>query len=158
CDHFEVEFHGRPAHAAASPERGINALNAMIQSFNGIDALRQHIQQTARIHGIIKHGGDAPNVVPDRTLGAFIVRATTNEYLPELAEKVERCFQAGALATGCPLDKRPMSPRYETLNSNPTLSDLYFQAMQRLDVDCPMESDSGFGSTDMGNVSWLVPS
>jgi metal-dependent amidase/aminoacylase/carboxypeptidase family protein len=77
--------------------------------------------------------------------------------LDELLEKVRNCFQAGALATGCTFEWRQISPRYETINSNPTLSTLYFEAMQRLGIDCPLESTRGFGSTDMGNVSWRVP-
>jgi amidohydrolase len=157
CEHYDVEFHGKASHAAGAPEKGVNALNAMILSFNHIDALRQHIRSSSRIHGIIKHGGDAANIVPEHTSGTFIIRATENDYLDELLEKVRRCFEGAALATGCRWEWRQISPRYETINSNPTLCQLYFDAMQRLGVDCPMESDKGFGSTDMGNVSWRVP-
>ena len=157
CEHYDVEFHGKASHAAGSPEKGVNALNAMILSFNHIDALRQHIRSSSRIHGIIRHGGDAPNIVPEHTSGTFIVRATENDYLDELLRKVRDSFEAGALATGCTWEWRKVSPRYETINSNPTLSQLYFDAMQHLGVECPMEADRGFGSTDMGNVSWHVP-
>jgi len=157
CEHYDVEFHGKAAHAAGSPEKGINALNAMILSFNHIDALRQHLRSSSRIHGIIRHGGDAPNIVPEHTSGSFIIRATENGYLDEMMDKVRNCFEAGALATGCRFEWKQVSPRYETINNNPTLSDLYSDAIQRLGVDCPMESERGFGSTDMGNVSWRVP-
>jgi amidohydrolase len=157
CEHYDVDFYGKASHAAGSPEKGINALNAMILSFNHIDALRQHIHGSARIHGIITHGGDAPNIVPEHTSAEFIIRATENRYLDELIEKVRNCFDAGALATGCTWEWRRKSPRYEPINSNPTLAQLYFEAMQRQNVDCPMESTQGFGSTDMGNVSWRVP-
>ncbi|MDE3074526.1 MAG: M20 family metallopeptidase [Chloroflexota bacterium] len=157
-EHLEVEFRGRAAHAAASPEKGINALNALVLSFNHLDALRQHIPATSRIHGIINRGGDAPNVVPDYTKGTFIVRAADNVYLDELMGKVGNCFEAGALATGAQLRWQPVSPRYETILSNPTMSELYHQAMELLGVDCPMDSDRVIGSTDMGNVSWQVPS
>ena len=157
CEHYDVEFHGKASHAAGSPEKGVNALNAMIASFNHIDALRQHIRSSSRIHGIIRHGGDAPNIVPEHSSGTFIIRATENGYLEELVEKVKNCFAAAALATGCSWEWTRHSPRYETINSNPTLAELYAGAMQRLEVDCPMESDMGFGSTDMGNVSWRVP-
>lgn len=157
CEHYDVDFHGKASHAAGSPEKGVNALNAMIASFNHIDALRQHVRSSSRIHGIIRHGGDAPNIVPEHTSGTFIIRAAENGYLDELVEKVQNCFAAAALATGCRWEWRRHSPRYETINSNPTLSVLYADAMRRLDVDCPMESDMGFGSTDMGNVSWNVP-
>jgi len=157
CEHYEIEFHGFAAHAAASPEKGLNALNAMILSFNHIDALRQHIKPSARIHGIITHGGDKANIVPEHTSAEFIIRAADNAYLDELMAKVRNCFEAGALATGCRFEWHQISPRYETINSNPTLSQLYFEAMQELGVDCPLEADRGFGSTDMGNVSWHVP-
>ncbi|HEY8691677.1 MAG TPA: M20 family metallopeptidase [Chloroflexota bacterium] len=157
CEHYDVDFHGKASHAAGSPEKGVNALNAMILSFNHIDALRQHVRSSSRIHGIIRHGGDAPNIVPEQTNGTFIIRATDNAYLDELIEKVRNCFAAAALATGCSWEWRRHSPRYDTINSNPTLAGLYFDAMERLGVDCPMESSQGFGSTDMGNVSWRVP-
>jgi amidohydrolase len=157
CEHYDVDFHGKASHAAGSPEKGVNALNAMILSFNHIDALRQHVHSSSRIHGIIRHGGDAPNIVPEHTSGTFIVRATENAYLDELVEKVRNCFAAAALATGCDWEWVRHSPRYETINSNPTLAGLYSEAMGRLGVDCPMESSQGFGSTDMGNVSWRVP-
>jgi len=157
CEHYDVDFHGKASHAAGSPEKGVNALNAMILSFNHIDALRQHIRSSARVHGIIRHGGDAPNIVPEHTSGTFIIRASENAYLDELIEKVRNCFAAAALATGCTWEWTLHSPRYETINSNPTLANLYFDAMLRLNVDCPMESNQGFGSTDMGNVSWRVP-
>src|SRR5581483_6720338 len=99
CEHYDVEFHGKAAHAAGSPEKGVNALNAMILSFNHIDALRQHILPSARIHGIIRHGGDAPNIVPEYSQGSFMIRAASNSYLDELMDKVRRCFEAAALAT-----------------------------------------------------------
>ncbi len=157
CEHYEVEFFGKAAHAAGSPEKGVNALNAIISAFNHIDALRQHVRSSARIHGIIRHGGDAPNIVPEHTSGVFMVRADDNAYLDELMDRVRNCFEGAALATGCRWEWRQLSPRYETINSNPTLAGLYFDAMRRLGVDCPMDSPAGFGSTDMGNVSWRVP-
>jgi amidohydrolase len=157
CEHYDVNFYGKASHAAGSPEKGVNALNAIILSFNHIDALRQHVKQSSRVHGIITHGGDAPNIVPEHTSGEFIIRATENDYLDELIEKVRNCFEAAALATGCQWEWHRKSPRYETINSNPTMSVLYADALQALGVDCPMESDQGFGSTDMGNVSWRVP-
>ncbi len=158
CEHFEVEFFGKPAHAAASPEKGINALNALILSFGNLDALRQHIHQTSRMHGIINHGGDAPNIVPDYAKATFMVRASDNAYLDVLMAQVRDCFEAGALATGATCKISLVAPRYETILSNPTMSELYFQAMQSLGVDCPMDDPRALGSTDMGNVSWRIPS
>ena len=85
----KIKFHGKPAHAAASPEKGINALDAVIQTFNGINALRQHIKMTSRIHGIISHGGVKPNIVPEFASAEFYVRAEESEYCKELVKKVE---------------------------------------------------------------------
>jgi amidohydrolase len=79
----KIEFHGKPAHAAASPEKGINALDAIIQTFNGINALRQHIKSTARIHGIITHGGVKPNIVPEFAAAEFYVRAVKDDWFPK---------------------------------------------------------------------------
>jgi len=157
CEHFDVEFRGRPAHAAASPEKGLNALNALILSFNNLDALRQHIRGSARIHGVIRHGGDAANIVPDYTLGEFMVRDTDNAELDQLMSQVKNCFQAGALATGTSATFKDLSARYETILSNETAAGLYRDAMQRLDVDCPMDDERLLGSTDMGNISWQLP-
>ena len=89
---LSVEFFGQAAHAAARPEAGINALEAMIQSFTAINSLRQHIKSTARIHGIITDGGQAPNVVPAHSAGRFIIRADDNTYIAELKQNVLNCF------------------------------------------------------------------
>ena len=92
CQTLEIEFFGKAAHAAARPEEGINALEAMLLSFTGINSLRQHIRDRARIHGIITDGGEAPNIVPAHSAGSFIVRAEDDYYLDELREKVLNCF------------------------------------------------------------------
>jgi len=104
CQTLEVEFLGKAAHAAARPEAGINALEAMLQSFAAINSLRQHIKPTARIHGIITHGGEAANVVPARSAGRFIVRAEDDIYLDELKQKVLNCFIGASTATGARLE------------------------------------------------------
>ena len=88
CSSLEVEFFGRPAHAAAQPHRGINALEAMILAFTSINSLRQHIKAEARIHGIITDGGEAPNIVPAHSAAVFLVRALDDDYLAELKDKV----------------------------------------------------------------------
>ncbi|MGD8501779.1 MAG: amidohydrolase, partial [Phycisphaerales bacterium] len=99
CHTLEVEFFGKPAHAAARPEAGINALEAMLMSYSAINSLRQHIRDSARIHGIITDGGEAPNIVPAHTAGHFIVRAAEDSYLDELKERVINCFVGAATAT-----------------------------------------------------------
>ncbi len=99
----KIEFHGKPSHASGSPEKGINALDAVIQTFNGINAMRQHIKDGARIHGIISNGGVKPNIVPEYASAEFYVRAQENEYRDELLEKLRKCAEGGALATGATL-------------------------------------------------------
>lgn len=157
CIRLEVQFFGKAAHAAGSPERGINALEAMLQAFNGINSLRQHINERARIHGIITHGGEAPNVVPDYTAAIFLVRAEWESYLDELKEKVLNCFKAASLATGARLEYE-WSSYYAPLKCNLALADLFGKNMETLGRSVLPPMRRGLGSSDMGNVSVLVPS
>jgi len=158
CQNLTVEFFGKSAHAAASPERGINALDAMILSYNAIAALRQHMRSTARIHGIITHGGDAPNVVPEHSAAEFIVRAADDAYLDELQQKVLNCFTGAAKATGARLEYKWADIRYAAMHSNMTLARLYADNMKAVGREVRMPgAGPGFGSTDMGNVSQVVP-
>ncbi len=159
CIGLEVEFWGKAAHAAARPEAGINALEAMLQSFAAINSLRQHIKNTARIHGIITDGGEAANIVPAHSAGTFIVRAEDDDYLDELKEKVLNCFIGAAVATGARLEYRWGKVRYAPLRNNLTLARLFRRNMQSLGRKMWLSDPSkGFGSTDMGNVSQIVPS
>ncbi|MFC1592946.1 M20 family metallopeptidase [Candidatus Omnitrophota bacterium] len=159
CQSLEVEFSGRAAHAAARPEAGINALEAMLQSFAAINSLRQHIRDKARIHGIITDGGEAANIVPAHSAGSFLVRAEDDIYLDELKGRVLDCFIGAATATGACLEYRWGDVRYAPLRNNLTLARLFKQNMQSLGRKVRLSNRSqGFGSTDMGNVSQLVPS
>jgi amidohydrolase len=158
CQNLEVEFFGRSAHAAARPEKGINALEAMLLSFAAINSLRQHIRSTARVHGIITDGGQAPNVVPDHSAGKFIVRAEDDDYLDELKDRVLACFKAGAAATGARLQYRWDELRYAPMRNNLALARLFASNMHRLGRPVEMaEQGTSFGSTDMGNVSQMAP-
>ncbi len=159
CVGLEVEFFGKAAHAATRPEAGINALEAMLQSFAAINSLRQHIEDKARIHGIITDGGEAANIVPAHSAGNFLVRAEDDTYLDELKEKVINCFIGAATASGARLEYRWGKVRYATLRNNPTLARLFRQNMQSLGRKMQFSDPSkAFGSTDMGNVSQIVPS
>ena len=153
---LEVEFFGKAVHAAGFPERGVNALEAMILSFNAINSLRQHISERARIHGIITHGGDAPNVVPAYSAGTFLVRAEWEFELDELKEKVLHCFEAASVATGARLEYRWAS-HYAPLKCNLALAELYSRNMETLGRSVLPPMSRGLGSSDMGNVSVLVP-
>ena len=156
---LQVEFFGQAAHAAGRPEAGINALEAMLQSFNAINSLRQHIKDKARIHGIITDGGQAANIVPDHSAGNFLVRAEDDAYLDELKPRVLNCFTGAATATGAHLEYKWEDIRYAPLRSNLILARLFSQNMQALGRKAPISDPSQtFGSTDMGNVSQLVPS
>ncbi|MFC1948567.1 M20 family metallopeptidase [Chloroflexota bacterium] len=154
-----IEFFGKAAHASARPEEGINALEAMLQSFNAINSLRQHIRSTARIHGIITDGGEAANVVPAHSAGNFLVRALEEEYLDELKEKVLNCFIGAATATGARLEYKWDDVRYAPMKNNLSLARLFIQNMQALGRSYTLSDPEQFsGSTDMGNVSQIVPS
>ncbi len=159
CQILEVEFFGRAAHAAARPEKGINALEAMLQSFTAINSLRQHIKDRARIHGIITDGGEAANIVPAHSAGNFVVRAEDDSYLDELKERVISCFTGAAMASGARLEYRWGEVRYAPLRSNMTLARLFRRNLQSLGrKGYLLDPSNSFGSSDIGNVSQLVPS
>jgi amidohydrolase len=159
CQALEVEFFGKAAHSASRPEAGINALEAMLQSFVAINSLRQHIRDKARIHGIITDGGEAANVVPAHSAGVFLVRAEDNAYLDELRQKVLNCFIGAATASGAHLEYRWGDISYAPMRNNLTLAQLFRQNMESLGRKVRLaDPSSAFGSTDMGNVSQLVPS
>jgi len=158
CASITVEYFGKEAHAATRPEAGVNALDALILAFNAIAALRQHIRDSARIHGVITDGGHAPNVIPAHSAASFLVRAEDEDYLEELKEKVLACFRSGAQATGARLEYRWGDVQYAPMRSNGPLAEAYRQnlaEMGRLVEDSPVPRP--LGSTDVGNVSIVVP-
>lgn len=156
--HMHFEFTGKAAHASGDPEKGINALDAFVLAYNGISMLRQHIKEGARLHGFLIEGGTAPNIVPERTRGEFLVRARDAAYMQELVQKVKNIFQAAALATGCSLKLTFDEEPYTDLRNNAVLATLFERNLERLGIDAvegvPWENA---GSTDMGNVSHVVP-
>jgi amidohydrolase len=192
--HMLVRYRGRATHAAAYPEQGVNAADAFTIAQVAIGLLRQQLLPSTRVHGIITHGGDAPNAIPDRTEGRWYVRAETLRELAGLEPRVRRCFEAGALATGCELEIEAEAPPYSEFRNDPDLLALYRANAERLgrrfapaegtapggaDAErlgrrfAPAEGtapgdpgaagDAGAGrmnraSTDMGNVSLVVPS
>ena len=159
--HQVVEFHGKTAHAAASPWKGRNALDAFVLAYGSISALRQHMYPTDKVHGIITHGGDAPNIVPHYTRSEWYVRALTKARLDVFHSRVVACFQAAADATGCTVDISPVGHEYQDLISDPVLAELYdanSRALGRPLVPGSQRDPATGGSTDMGNVSHVVPS
>lgn len=157
----EVIYHGRAAHASAMPFRGLNALDALVTAYQSIAQLRQHIQQTERIHGIIVEGGLAPNIVPERASGRFYIRARDGVELAALKKRVAACFEAGALATGTRLEARWGKCDCLDLKTNWPLANAYEANAKSIGRELldPSTLPPGLaGSTDMGNVSHRVPS
>ena len=159
CTGVEVEFFGQPAHASAAPHKGVNALEATILAFNSINALRQHIKPEARIHGIITDGGEAPNIVPAHSAAEFYVRAPDNKYLDELQDKITNCLIGASTATGARMECRWDDIPFDSMKNNETLAELFKQNLESLGRHVePFNPEFGIGSTDMGNVSQVVPS
>lgn len=156
-DPLDFAFTGRPAHAAASPEEGINALDAVIQLFNGINALRQQLPDDVRIHGIITHGGDAPNIIPEYAKARFFIRATTRERLNAVTEKIKAVAQGAALATGATLDVIAFQNEVDNLVFNRTFDRLFQEEAESLGEKVHLDERPGLGSTDAGNISQVIP-
>ena len=154
-----ASYTGAAAHAAAAPEKGRNALDAAVLGYNAIAALRQHIRVDERIHGVFTDGGAKPNIVPVTAATEWYVRSTNLASLEALKERVVACLRAGAAAAGCDIDIEWEDPAYADMNDNPTLLDRYLANLDTLGRTA--SSDPGarvVGSTDMGNVSYAVPS
>jgi len=163
----EVEYFGRTAHASGMPWEGINALDAVVLAYNNIGLLRQQILPTNRIHGIITDGGKAPNIIPDHSSGKFFIRGRTIEDLRALVPRVYKCFEAAAEATGCTKANGTKDPVISEgaevfdVKTNELLGDRYEEHLKKLGVDMlPKATQDAIpvGSTDQGNVSYVVPS
>jgi amidohydrolase len=159
--HIDAIFHGKTAHASAYPFLGINALDAFVQAYVNVSTLRQQLEPTDKVHGIITHGGDAPNIIPDLTRSSWYVRAPKQDRLEVLLPRVLACFEAAATATGCTHEIEHVGHTYDDLVSNPVLVELF--AANSAALGRPMMRGKDLpptisGSTDMGNVSKLVPS
>ena len=151
-----IEFFGQTTHAASSPEKGLNALDAIVLAYNNISALRQQLPSHVRIHGIIEKGGDAPNVIPDYTSGLYYIRSLEKDYLDKLFEKFKACCQGAALATGCKCEVTVLEPSLDPMKRNHTLEEAWKLNMDILGLE-PDYSPTGIGSTDLGNVSQIMP-
>lgn len=152
-----LEFTGKAAHASAEPWGGVNALDAVIQTFNAIGMLRQQVRPECRIHGIVTNGGVAPNIIPERAEALFYVRAPRLAELGELTRRVVACAEGAARATGSALRVVEHDNAYEPMRRVPTLVDLFRENMRRLGVSESPEAKEHLGSSDVGNVSQVVP-
>jgi amidohydrolase len=154
---FTIEFFGKSAHASSTPERGINALDAVLQVFFSVNALRQAFRPHTRVHGVITHGGEAANVIPDYTAADFLLRSNDQEYLDELTQRFLNIVEGAALATGCRVElTRGIS--YKQRVCNDTLVEIFGANLDALGILHEVPAvDAGVGSSDIGDVSQLVP-
>lgn len=157
-DALEFTFIGKAAHAAVKPEEGINALDAAINTFNQINALREHMRSDAKVHGFIKEGGIAANIVPERAVSRFYVRALTRGYLKQLVEKVKRCAEGASIGAGTQLYIKNYEKSYDNMVTNAVLSDTYCRNLLKMGVETIADQPEGeLGSIDSGNVSQKCP-
>lgn len=154
---IEFEFIGKAAHAAANPDQGINALDAVIASFNSINALREHVLSTTRIHGIITEGGSVANIVPERAVAQFYVRATEKDYLQEVVERVKNCARGAALSTGTKVNIRNYEKSYDNMVDNDALIALVEKNFKIAGLGTAGQRNANLGSADAGNVSHVCP-
>lgn len=159
--HVKVSYDGKASHAAAYPEVGVNASDAFTVAQVALGLLRQQLPQDARVHGIITHGGDAPNAIPDHTEGRWYVRGTTTAQMLEVEARVHKCFESGAVATGCRLTISPESPPYTEFHNDVDLLAAYVTNAEGLGRRFADGGDPAArmnrASTDMGNVSQVIP-
>ncbi len=151
-----IEFRGKAAHASSRPEEGVNALDAVMQTFQGINALRQHLRDGSRIHGVVTHGGERPNIVPEHASCQFYVRYKEDAYCDELVLKLKRCAEGAALATGATFSFPPGGHQYKTRRDNQVMANTFRRHLESLGWQIKPYT-GGSGSSDMGDVSWEVP-
>ncbi|MDI3388429.1 amidohydrolase [Streptomyces sp. B-S-A8] len=157
---FEATFTGRAAHAASAPEAGLNAADAAVVAQVAVGQLRQQLRDGYRVAGIVRHGGDRTNIIPERTVLEYEVRTPTGEELHTLRERVLDCFRGAALATRTTLDVRPVQPDYLELRHDPALMAAYARNLRATGRDVPEPGPVPHGtgaSTDMGNVTHALP-
>jgi amidohydrolase len=159
AEQLQVIYHGKNAHAAAFPERGVNAADALVVAQVAIGLLRQRLKATDRVHGIVTRGGEAPNVIPERTEASLMFRAASPEEMDDLREQVLLCLQAGATASGARLEVHSQ-PAYREMRHDIALADLYQLHAESLGRSFSRDGKVVFTnfSSDIGNVSQVIPS
>ncbi|MFD1204932.1 M20 family metallopeptidase [Sporosarcina contaminans] len=156
-DPLDFHFYGKPAHASGAPEHGINALDAVILLFNGINALRQQLPQDVRVHGIITHGGEAPNIIPEYASARFFIRASTWKRTEEIAAKIRNIAEGAALSTGATVKIERFQNEVKDFVITDALDDAVKRHLESLGETVHTEKRKGLGSTDAGNISYEVP-
>lgn len=156
-DAIQFAYQGKAAHAAAAPEEGINALDGVLQLFNGINALREHVASDVRMHGIISEGGKAANIVPEQAIAQFYFRAEERQKLDHVVEKVNQIAQGAALATGTTVEISHYELSYDDMKTNQALSEAFNKHLKEIGQHPLYPAKGATGSLDMGNVSQVVP-
>jgi amidohydrolase len=156
-EYLRITFHGRAAHAAAAPWNGVSALSAVLQTFQSVDAARLHFRDLSRVHGIITNGGQAANIVPELAQCEFIARAITGKHASEIAQRIRRCAEAAAIATGVSVEHETVCA-YKDMINNRAIGRIYERHSEALGI-ITREAPPGTptGSTDMGDVSHAIP-
>ncbi len=155
---LKVEYFGKSSHAAAAPHLGINALDSVLLAFTNLNALRQQLRDDVRIHGVITDGGRAPNIIPDYAAARFYIRALDLDYLDDLHRRVVACFEAAAQATGSRVSIQDEGEVYHPMRCNRALGSLFRGNLEALGEKIEQTpEDQELGSTDVGNVSQVVP-
>lgn len=155
-DSYTYVFHGKSAHASAAPWDGNNALNGIQLMFHAIDMLRQHVKPDVRIHGVVRDGGLAPNIVPEKASAEFYIRSMSREYLNELTQKIDDCARGAAIATQTAYEKTPTAESYDNLKPNATGEIVLAESYRELGLEIG-DTEKVFGSSDAGNVSMVCP-
>ncbi len=156
-DAYNFQFTGKPAHAAASPWEGRNALNAMRLMFDAIDMMRQHVRDDVRIHGFIKEGGVASNIVPEFASAEFCVRAKERAYLDDISSWVKDCGRAAALATRTNFEFEELGEKFHEISRKPSGEKVLEDIFMDLGLELTDLSNEAGGSSDIGNVDYLCP-
>ncbi|MFV0440897.1 MAG: M20 family metallopeptidase [Lachnospirales bacterium] len=156
-DPIDVEFFGKPAHAAASPEDGINALDAVVLLFNGINAMRQQLKDDIRIHGIILEGGVAPNIIPEYTKARFFVRAKKRVDVDETMRKFKAIVEGASLSTGCTNKISYFQNQIDDILHNDIFDQVFGKSLEKIGCSFDTNERQNIGSSDMGNFSYVVP-
>ncbi len=155
---MQVSFHGKAAHAAAAPWEGINALDALLLTFNNMNAMRLEVTPDVRMHGVITKGGEAANIIPDFSQGRFYLRAAKRSTLDQIVNRFQDCARAGALASGCQVEFLEYEASYDDMLNNMPLAERFRDYMvTELGSGTFLSSPDSFGSIDMGNVSHVAP-
>lgn len=154
---IQFEFIGKSAHASSAPEKGINALDGVLQLFNGINSLRQHVTDDVRIHGIITDGGSAPNIVPDYAKAKFFIRAATKKSCDLVTQKIKNIAKGAALMTGSKVNIKFYQNEIEEFLTNKSFDEVFINNLKLLGSNVEQVSSNAIGSTDAGNISQAIP-